>query len=183
MFVKCESLPRRGNRSMLTTRDHYNNINDFSTGGLECVFTWKIVFVFHRVVTRRLYDLGTEIKHFINDYQVQKINILLKWFYDSRLFLKFANTFGFQFHSIVSVGQLQPLVIKIDKCKFTECVPIGLHTDQYPARGVFSAGTAFFSPYCSEYIFLETDLPCTTESVHDKLTQIKTLISLIVHDY
>ncbi|VVC38884.1 Hypothetical protein CINCED_3A008727 [Cinara cedri] len=57
--------------------------------------------------------------------------------------------------NIVSIGQLQPLVVKIDKCKFNECVPIGLNTDQYPGRGVFSAGTAFFAPYCKSS--LETD--------------------------
>lgn len=53
--------------------------------------------------------------------------------------------------SVVTIGQIQPLLIKIDKCKYNECVPIGLDTDQYPGRGVFSAGTAFFKPYCSKY--------------------------------
>jgi len=43
--------------------------------------------------------------------------------------------------------------MNIDKCKFNECVPLGLNTDQYPGRGVFIAGTAFFEPYCSEYNF------------------------------
>uniref|UniRef100_A0A2S2R408 Pancreatic lipase-related protein 1 n=1 Tax=Sipha flava TaxID=143950 RepID=A0A2S2R408_9HEMI len=57
--------------------------------------------------------------------------------------------------NVVSIGQLQPLLIKIDKCKFNECVPLGLNTDQYPGRGMFSAGTAFFEPYCKSN--LETD--------------------------
>lgn len=57
------------------------------------------------------------------------------------------------FHSAASVGQLQPLMMNIDKCKFNECVPLGLNTDLYPGRGIFSAGTAFFEPYCSKYNF------------------------------
>ncbi|XP_029343728.1 inactive pancreatic lipase-related protein 1 [Acyrthosiphon pisum] len=54
-----------------------------------------------------------------------------------------------------TVGQLTPILMNIDKCKFNECVPLGLNTDQYPGRGVFIAGTAFFEPYCKSN--LETD--------------------------
>lgn len=57
------------------------------------------------------------------------------------------------FYSAATVGQLQPILMNIDNCKLNECVPLGLNTDLYPARGIFIAGTAFFEPYCSKYNF------------------------------
>lgn len=64
------------------------------------------------------------------------------------------------FHSAATIGQLQPILMSIDKCKFNECVPLGLNTDQYPGRGVFIAGTAFFEPYCRKYnCYLYTLIP------------------------
>ncbi|XP_050540529.1 uncharacterized protein LOC126905129 [Daktulosphaira vitifoliae] len=52
--------------------------------------------------------------------------------------------------SIASIGQLEPITSLIQKCKLDECIPLGLDADQYPGRGVFSAATAFFSPFCRE---------------------------------
>jgi len=57
--------------------------------------------------------------------------------------------------NVATVGQLQPILMNIDKCLFNECVPLGLDTDRYPGRGIFIAGTAFFEPYCQSN--LETD--------------------------
>lgn len=121
----------------------------FSCRHLGRVLTRKIVFVLHRIFREWLHVLGSKDQNAISNHQVRNITTVLKCWT-----VFFLNTLYSFFTSAVSIGQLQPLLIKIDKCKYNECVPIGLNTDRFPGRGVFNAGTAFFAPYCSEYILL-----------------------------
>ncbi|XP_050540541.1 LOW QUALITY PROTEIN: uncharacterized protein LOC126905138 [Daktulosphaira vitifoliae] len=57
--------------------------------------------------------------------------------------------------NVVTNGQLQPITSLLKKCSLEDCIPLGLEIDQYPARGVFSASTNIFTPFCS--VHKETD--------------------------
>ncbi|XP_050443861.1 pancreatic triacylglycerol lipase-like [Adelges cooleyi] len=66
--------------------------------------------------------------------------------------------------SVASIGQLESITSLVLKCKFEECIPLGLDADEYPARGIFTASTGFFTPYCK--VNAETDKYMRSELVN-----------------
>ncbi|XP_065216408.1 inactive pancreatic lipase-related protein 1-like [Planococcus citri] len=49
---------------------------------------------------------------------------------------------------VATFGKLGLTLEKFDKCTLDKCSPIGLESEEYPARGAFSVSTSPDSPYC-----------------------------------
>ena len=54
------------------------------------------------------------------------------------------------FFSSWATGGNLGIVVSNGKCEPGACIPLGLDTPKYPARGTFSVGTGPSKPYCGK---------------------------------
>lgn len=62
--------------------------------------------------------------------------------------------------SKLSLGYGAKIFVPTAQCEFPACLPMGLHTVDYPAQGVYVVPTNAKEPYCSKFCFCSYEQYC-----------------------